>query len=84
MNYNLAAFFCREISIREEVCIVIKSGIRYKVFDCKAMYTEFVSEFCCIELIDYNIVIVILYGSCQGHRQPTAQGDKLIWIMRKV
>lgn len=64
--YKLANYYCRSASIHGGVCIYIKNNLEFKALNFEDFNCEFNSEFCGIELISQNIIIITVYRSCTG------------------
>lgn len=66
-NFSLATSYCRD-KRRGGTCIMVRSGIRYRVLNnIKKMSVKCVVECCAVELTDCGMIVVCVYrvpGTC--------------------
>lgn len=61
-NYNLCSYYCRDEDKHGGSCIIMKNNLKFKVREdiCK-MSETFIFEACCVEILDFGIVVVSIY-----------------------
>lgn len=60
-NYRLALYFCRSVGNHRVASIFLKNSLKFRKRLCKKIIKEFESEFCAVELTDFNINIISVY-----------------------